>query len=43
MLKKISLKLLQLSAAALTFVALTNVAAATSFMGYQPEVPEDLI
>ncbi|MDK2919148.1 MAG: hypothetical protein PWQ37_1881 [Candidatus Petromonas sp.] len=35
-------KLLQLSIAVLTFIAFSNVAAATSTIGYQPELPEQL-
>lgn len=35
-------KLLQVSVVILTMIAFANVAAATSFTGYQPEVPQEL-
>lgn len=35
-------KLLQLSASLLTLIAFTNAAAASSLIGFQPELPEEL-
>ncbi|MCT4621086.1 MAG: cyclic lactone autoinducer peptide [Marinisporobacter sp.] len=35
-------RILQLSCAILTFLALTNAASACSTCGYQPELPEQL-
>lgn len=35
-------RLLQLCVGFLTFIAFSNVAAATSLIGYQPELPEEL-
>lgn len=40
--KKIGVRLLQVSVALLTFFAFANVAAATGMISYQPEVPEQL-
>jgi cyclic lactone autoinducer peptide len=35
-------KMLQLSLALLTFIAFTNIAAASCTVGYQPQLPEHL-
>ncbi|WP_072967833.1 cyclic lactone autoinducer peptide [Caminicella sporogenes] len=35
-------KLLQLSTVILSFIALSNIAAASSVIGYQPELPKEL-
>lgn len=36
-------KLVQLTIAILTFIAFSNIATATGFVGYQPDIPQDLI
>ncbi len=36
-------KLVQLTIALLTFVAFSNIATATAFIGCQPEVPKELM
>ncbi|WIF94023.1 cyclic lactone autoinducer peptide [Caminicella sporogenes] len=35
-------KLLQISTVILTFIAFSNVAAASNWVGYQPEIPKEL-
>lgn len=35
-------RIVQLAIALLTFAAFTNIASASSWVGYQPEVPEEL-
>ncbi|SCZ03313.1 cyclic lactone autoinducer peptide [Alkaliphilus peptidifermentans] len=36
-------RLLQAAITLLTFLALSNIASATSVMGYQPEIPQELL
>lgn len=36
-------KLVKITIAILTFVAFSNIATATGFIGYQPELPKDLM
>ena len=40
--KKIGIKLLQLSILVLTFFATSTAVAASSLVGYQPELPKEL-
>lgn len=36
-------RLIQTAITLLTFLALSNVASATSLVGYQPEIPQELL
>lgn len=40
--KKVGVKLLQLSILVLTFFALSTAVSASSIVGYQPEMPKEL-